>query len=384
MENVESQGTTGSSLTAGTRLRQAREAAGLSRSDIATRTKIAERHLLAIEQDRFGDLAARTYAVGFSRAYARALDLDEKEIAEQVRRQLEAEENAHVEPVEPSFEPGDPARVPPVRMAWVAAAGVVLVVGLLLAFWGNFLSPEGKLPDLIAEEKAAPKGPAPAPAPTTTQAVAANAPVVMTATAERVWVKVTDASGKQLLQKELSLGESWTVPQDAEGPQLRTGRPDALRFTVGGRPAPALSDKPATVSGVSLAATDLLARGSTAPDAQPAPAAPPAPAVSPAASPVAVRSLPTPAPRGRAESPRPRPLASKPAAATPQPSPRATGGAIATTHPAVAAPRPLATRAPAGVASAVPAIAAAESLPPGAPASPAANPPSQPLSTVSE
>jgi cytoskeleton protein RodZ len=360
MENVESQGTASSSLTAGTRLRQARETAGLSRSDIATRTKIAERHLLAIEEDRFSELAARTYAVGFSRAYARALDLDEREIAEQVRRQLEAEENAHVEPAEPSFEPGDPARVPPVRMAWVAAAGVVLVVALLLAFWGNFLSPEGKLPDLVAEREAAPKGPAPAPAPSATQAIAANAPVVMTATAERVWVKVTDASGKQLLQKELSLGESWTVPQDAEGPQLRTGRPDALRFTVGGRPAPALSDKPATVSGVSLAAADLLASGSAGSNDQAAPAAAPAPVASPAAPPAAMRSAPAPAPG------------------------RANGGEPIAARPSASSPRPQATRAPAAAPSAGPAIAAAENLPSAPEASPVADPASQPVSTVSE
>lgn len=358
MENVESQGTASSSLTAGTRLRQAREAAGLSRSDIATRTKIAERHLLAIEEDRFSELAARTYAVGFSRAYARALDLDEREIAEQVRRQLEAEENAHSEPAEPSFEPGDPARVPPVRMAWVAAAGVVLVVGLLLAFWGNFLSPEGKLPDLVAEREAAPKGPAPAPASSATQAVAANAPVVMTATAERVWVKVTDASGKQLLQKELSLGESWTVPQDAEGPQLRTGRPDALRFTVGGRPAPALSDKPATVSGVSLAAADLLASGSAGANDQAAPVAAPAPAAPPAASPAAMRSPSAPA--------------------------RANGREPIAARPSASSSRPPAMRAPAAAPSATSAIAAAENLPPAPQASPAADPVSQPVSTVSE
>lgn len=292
MENVESQGMAGSSTTAGSRLRQAREAAGLSRSDIATRTKIAERHLIAIEEDRFGDLAARTYAVGFSRAYARALGLNEAEIAEQVRRQLDAEEDGHAGMIEPSFEPGDPARVPPLRMAWVAGAGVVVVVVLLLVFWSSFLSPEGKLPDLIAERPAAPKTAAPAPAPATSPVVGQEGPVVMTATADAIWVKVTDANGKQLLQKELALGESWTVPSDADGPQLRTGRPDALKLTVGGRQAPALADKPVIISGVSLKGADLLARGAappgvptTVPAGPPAIAPPPAPPARPTASP---------------------------------------------------------------------------------------------------
>ncbi len=50
---------------AGVRLRRAREAAGLSRADIAARTKIAERHLASIEEGNFAALASRAYAVGF-------------------------------------------------------------------------------------------------------------------------------------------------------------------------------------------------------------------------------------------------------------------------------------------------------------------------------
>lgn len=313
MEDVESQGAASSSLSAGSRLRAAREAAGLSRSDVASQTKIAERHLLAIEEDRFNDLAARTYAVGFSRAYARTVGIEEADIAEQVRRQLDAEADLHGDLVEPSFEPGDPARVPPVRLAWVAAAGMVVVVGLLLSFWGSFLSPEGKLPDLIADKPVAPKPATPPPstvAANGSRPAAGNGPVVMTATAEGVWVKITDAQGKQLLQKELAMGESWTVPQDAQGAQLRTGRPDALRFTVGGKQAPVLADRPVTVSGISLAAADLLARGSGAPSPAPSvPSAQPAPAVP------AVNASPPPRPASRAtsgtaaETPSPRPTA---------------------------------------------------------------------------
>ena len=65
--------------SAGDQLRAAREAAGMSRSDVAAKTRVAERHLEAIEGNRFADLAAPTYAVGFSRAYARAVGLDEND-----------------------------------------------------------------------------------------------------------------------------------------------------------------------------------------------------------------------------------------------------------------------------------------------------------------
>lgn len=278
MEHVENQDAgeqalRNADITVGTVLTRAREAAGLSRADIAVQTKIAERHLAAIEEDRLGDLAARTYAVGFSRAYARTLGLDEKEIAEIVRRQLEAEGGREPVVVH-DFQPGDPARVPSARLAWIAGAGALVVIVLLVVFWGSYLSPEGKLPDLLSPKPAsAPTRVAvPVPAATPT-AAAANGPVVLTATAEGVWVRVTDATGNRLVETTLKKGESWTVPQNAQAPQLRTGRPDALTLTVGGQAIPALADKPTVMSGVSLTPADLAARAN--PQAAAAPGASP-------------------------------------------------------------------------------------------------------------
>lgn len=384
MEDVESNGAAVSPTTAGNRLRKAREAAGLTRADIATQTKIAERHLIAIEEDRFNDLAARTYAVGFSRAYARALGISEAEIADQVREQLHGEDHLRSELVEPSFEPGDPARVPPVRMAWIAAGGVVVVVGLLLAFWGSFLSPEGTLPDLIADKPVATASKAPAPRPTAAPgAVAANrGPVVMTATADKVWVKVTDADGKQLLQKEMALGESWTVPQDANGPELRTARPDALQLTVGGQAVPEIADKPTLVSGVSLAAADILARGAgggNAPAPQAAPASAPSPRaiVTPTRAPVPSAmadrpgTLPTPSPTPVTASRSSAPLASPRPAGT---RPTATASATVRPKPSVAAATTVPQSKP---------TAAATPLPTPSP-TPSSRPSDQVVSTVSE
>ncbi|KMS54247.1 hypothetical protein V474_21145 [Novosphingobium barchaimii LL02] len=258
MENVESQGHARESQSAGAQLRAAREAAGLSRADIASQTKVAERHLLSIEEDRLGDLAARTYAVGFARAYARAVGVDEKVIAAKIRAQLEIDVPERHEAV-PSFEPGDPARVPTRRLAWIAAAGVLVAVVVLLVFWSSFLSPQGALPDLIADKPAQTAAPAtsvpPPPAPVPT-----SGPVVLTATGDQVWLKVTDGTGAQVLQKELAKGESWTAPAGVAGLKLRTGRPDALQISVGGKALPPLSDKPELVTGVSLTPADLLAR----------------------------------------------------------------------------------------------------------------------------
>ncbi|SFF87083.1 protein of unknown function [Novosphingobium sp. CF614] len=291
----------------------AREAAGLSRADIAFRTKIAERHVLAIEEDRFGDLAARTYAVGFARAYARAIGLDEAEMAKTVRRQIDAEKVERPQGA-PSFEPGDPARVPPMRLAWLAGGGAVVVIGLLLLFWSSFLSPEGKLPDLLADEAPAPLASLPAALPVPRPSPAGE-PVVLTATADNVWVSVTDAGGAMLLVKELAKGESWTVPADARGPQLRTGRPDALQLTVGGKAVPRLAERPMTMSGISLMPADVRARA--VPAQSPAASQPlPAPQA-PASRPSGMRRPTTGSPRPADAAIEPTPVESTTAAASP-------------------------------------------------------------------
>lgn len=266
----------------GDELRAAREAQGLSLSDISAQTRVAERHLTTIEAGRFGDLAAPTYAVGFSRAYARAVGLDEAEIAGRVRRIINAQPHVRPAPL-PSFEPGDPARVPPSRIAWLAGLAAVVVVGLLVVYWTSFLSPEGTLPDLVpegAQTTAAPMAASVRRAQP--RAAPAAGPVVLTASAPRVWVKITDGGGKQLFQKELAQGESWTVPPEAQSPQLRTARPDQLQITVAGRAIPPLGDKPEVISGVLLTPAALTARGSgagaTPPASPPQSPSPPVPA----------------------------------------------------------------------------------------------------------
>ena len=45
----------------GDRLRLAREAVGLSLADVATRTRITQRHLEAMEKSEFSGLPGRTY-----------------------------------------------------------------------------------------------------------------------------------------------------------------------------------------------------------------------------------------------------------------------------------------------------------------------------------
>lgn len=259
----------------GVRLARAREAAGMSRTQLAGVTRIPERHLAAIEAGNFAALPGRTYATGFTRSYAKALGLDQEEFVAAVRTELAAQQPEESRRPTQTFEPGDPARVPSARLAWLAAGGVVLVLIAGFLFARPMFAPGMLLPSTLKDDP-----PAAAPAPAA-PSVPTGGPVVFTALEPKVWVKFTDGAGNQLFQKELAQGESWTVPADQPDVRIQTARPDALAITIGGQGVAKLSDSQLTIRDVPVTATALLARGSSA--AAPLPQASPPPATRSAA-----------------------------------------------------------------------------------------------------
>lgn len=294
----------------GARLRAAREASGLSRADIAARTKIAERHLIAIEESRFADLASRAYAVGFSRTYARAVGLDEKDVAATLREELGLADIQAEMLVPTAYEPVDPSRVPSNRTAWLAglAAFILVIAGWLV--WSRMMSPDLSAPP-----------PPPATMAPATAAAEATGPVTLTALQDGVWLKVTDASGAQLFQKEMAKGESWTVPDEAATPSLRTAWPDALQISIGAEVLPPLSPTRQVISGVVLTAEALRARAS----GEAAPVSPPAVSVPASGAGGAATAAAVAPPPHAMRSPVPRPtLVQSPApSALPAPAPAA-------------------------------------------------------------
>lgn len=265
----------------GDRLRLAREAAGLSLADVATRTRITQRHLEAIEKSDFSELPGRTYVTGFARAYARAVDLPEAEIGAAVRRELEDDEYA-ARPAYEAYEPTDPARLPTARLTWT----LVIVTALLASAYGvwRFLSIEPDEALIAAQNADAEASEAPATdaatAPATktgaagTAQVAENAPVVLTGLSE-VWIGFDDASGKTENWRTLDPGEVYQVPPAyIEQFTLRTSIPQALKVTVGGRDVGAIGPADTLVKGVSLKPSDLVARAEGSSGGAPAVPAP--------------------------------------------------------------------------------------------------------------
>ncbi|MCB4822659.1 helix-turn-helix domain-containing protein [Roseicella aerolata] len=268
----------------GAELRDARLTLGLSIEDLAQSLRIRRVYLAALEEGRVRDLPAPAYAVGFVRAYARALGLDEDEV---VRRFREASGPNVARKTDLVFPEPVPDRGVPAGA--VMLAGVVVALGAYIGWyqWSGSgtrtvdavpppppaieqalregsppetppvaaptLSPPAAMPAApppgpTAAAAAPPPGPArPATPPTTSPAAppaAAPVPaagegrVLLRARAE-VWIQVREPRGPVLVNRVLRPGESWQVPPK-EGLLLSTGNAGGLEILVDGQVTPGL------------------------------------------------------------------------------------------------------------------------------------------------
>jgi cytoskeletal protein RodZ len=297
-------------VTIGERLRRAREARAMSLDDIASQTRIPMRHLQHIELEEWDALPAPTYAIGFTRNYANAVGLDGAAIANELRDQIGGQRRRT--PAPEFYEPADPARVPPRSLVIGVIVVAILLVGAYV-LWRNTLgADQGPAPEPVAEasadntEAAPANGQAAAPQDLTGQTVTLTA-------LDGVWLRITDGeSGPSLFTGILQTGQTFTIPATATHPLLRTGRPQVLRASAGGRDLGLIAPAERTVTNVSLLPQDLAARAAGQPPApapsaatpatgrqRPAPAANPTPAQQqpPAPEPAAPLSVPPPTPQ---------------------------------------------------------------------------------------
>jgi cytoskeletal protein RodZ len=235
--------------TVGQRLREAREAKGLTIEDVASATRIPTRHLQSLEDSEWHKLPASTYSVGFAKNYATAVGLDRGEIAEQLRAEMGSELPAHYStaPVE-TFEPVDGNRAMPKGIVVGALVALVAIIALLTWLSNRELQSDDPAAEAPMDNVAAQAAPVPA--------VAAQGPVVITAN-EAAWIEVKDGS-TVLKQGELAAGQSFEVPPSAAAPVLTTAKPEALRISVGTGDAPSVGPAGERVSNVSLLAADLM------------------------------------------------------------------------------------------------------------------------------
>jgi len=258
--SVESEGQGEQQLTlggVGQTLREARESQGLELKQIAAETRIPERHLIAIENGDFGALPARTYAVGFSRSYARMLGLDEKLVAADVRAELSSG-GEHGGGLADQFDPGDPARIPSRRLAWFSGLAALLLIVGGFSFYRSHIAPASGPAPLVEDQTDADDI---EPETDDLEAIDPQGAVVFTALEDGVWARFYNGNGSRLFEKQMAQGESFVVPEDAVAPQIWTGRPDALAITIGGREVPKLAEDDLVLRDVAIDAASLLARG---------------------------------------------------------------------------------------------------------------------------
>lgn len=245
---------------AGQMLSSARKKAGMTIDQVAAETRIPLRHLQVIEAGDFSQLPARTYAIGFSRSFARAVGLDENQIADQVRADLA--HGGHGERGAAStFEPGDPERIHGRGLAWFSAFAALLLIAGGFAFFRGFffpgLGPAPLVDDLQVADNTEPATAAASPA----IAVASTGKdVVFTSTQDGVWVKFYNGDGERLMEKQMARGERYVVPADAKDPQVWTGQPEALNIAIGGKSIGPLSLESQILRDLPVTAEALLAR----------------------------------------------------------------------------------------------------------------------------
>ena len=262
-------------LTIGERLREAREAKGISLDDIASQTRVPVRHLLHIEAGEWDALPAVTYTVGFVRSYGNAVGLDGASLGTELREQIGG--RRPTSPIPEYYEPADPARVPPKALAIAAAViALLLIVGYLV--FRSSVDDGQETAEQAQEAPAQPKQ-APQPQQPTPQSAAGQA-VTLTAIGQ-VWLRVSEQGGGTIVERTLNPGESYQVPPTARQPVLRVGAPESLRVTVGQNAIPQLGPSGQPIGNVSLRPEDLVARAQGTPPAgapatpQPAGAQPP-------------------------------------------------------------------------------------------------------------
>ena len=289
----------------GIELKAARGRLGTSRAEFASRLRIREPYIGAIEEGRFADLPGPAYAAGFIRSYADSVGLDGEDCVYRFKQETAADADR----TELRFPaPEAESRLPGARLL---AVSVLLVAGVyggwyylsngdrsefelvppvperLLAGDTAPVQADQRLPvtgaasgdAALSSTNATPTTAAAAPMPTggETRAVAALAapvapeadtggtPVVAAGAGSRVtlrarldsWVQVSGEDDELLLTRILRAGDTYAVP-NRPGLTLLTGNAGALEISVDGRVLPPIGPIGAVRRNVSLDPEDLL------------------------------------------------------------------------------------------------------------------------------
>jgi cytoskeletal protein RodZ len=136
-------------------LKEEREKACLTRSDVSSRTKISIDQITCLEEGRFSKMAA-VYARGFLRSYCELLSLDTESVMSEFKRLTRGHEEDNTRIIK--HVPNNLGSLEPRGHAWTVLGLIILLAGLLAA--GLYVSPSlkktviGFLPEVVVAKLA--------------------------------------------------------------------------------------------------------------------------------------------------------------------------------------------------------------------------------------
>jgi cytoskeleton protein RodZ len=245
----------------GDRLRREREMRGITLDEICESTKIARRHLEALEKERFDQLPGGVFNKGFVRAYARFLGIDEDQaVADYAIASNEQPEPEDKFPLEIHAEP-DP-ELNPRRSSLPLIFALAALAGVLVGYFFWLKSRPATPAQPTQQASPAPKSSAPEAAPPTNaeSAAVSAAPangsepdsqtasistetnfVVVVKAKQDSWVSIV-ADGKSIMQRTLNADRQRRIKAGKEI-VLRTGNAGGIDVTFNGRPIGALGNE---------------------------------------------------------------------------------------------------------------------------------------------
>jgi len=144
---------------AGSSWRERRESMGKTIGQVSADLRISHRYIAGIEEGNFGDFPERVFSTGFIRAYAKYLSQDPGPVLAEYERSVGSPDDSEMSAqlrfgwVERERERGSR------RATYTAAAGAVLLVGLILA-WVSLRTERSPLPPAPSAVVAVPTPPA--------------------------------------------------------------------------------------------------------------------------------------------------------------------------------------------------------------------------------
>jgi cytoskeleton protein RodZ len=241
---TEQSGDAGLEAGVGGELARARVALGFSVADVAQQLKLAKRQIEAMEQGRYEELPAGTFARGMVRSYARLLKLDPEPLVERIAARVAVPDNAAAVAAERRPIPITDTARRTNRIYAALSLAILVVIAAVVWEWQRESSGAAKL-SFVQPAQAPLAAPEPQRTPVASAVSAPNLAPMASAPADAVApaapaapARAAEATRKIVLKFDRS---SWVEIRGRDGkPLISQLNPGGSEQTVEGKPPFAL------------------------------------------------------------------------------------------------------------------------------------------------